>query len=39
MVLASTERAKELTERPVWIRGIGWAAEIHYLGDRDLPNE
>lgn len=36
MVLASEERAKRITDRPVWILGIGTCYDAHYLGDRDL---
>jgi len=37
LVLASARKAKELTDRPVWIKGMGWAADTYYLGERDLP--
>lgn len=36
LVLASEERAKALTSKPVWITGIGNCYDAHYLGDRDL---
>jgi len=36
LVLASEEVAYEITEKPVWIKGIGNAYDAHYLGDRDL---
>lgn len=36
MVLASEERALEITEIPIWIRGMGVCYDAHYLGDRDL---
>lgn len=36
MVLAGEERARELTDRPVWIRGFGSCYDKHNLGDRDL---
>ena len=36
MVLASAKRARELTDSPVWIKGMGWATETYYLGERDL---
>lgn len=36
MVLASGDRARELTDTPVWIRGMGTCYDAHYLGDRDL---
>jgi len=36
LVLASAKKAKELTDKPVWIKGMGWAADTYYLGERDL---
>jgi acetyl-CoA C-acetyltransferase len=36
VILADEERAAESRQRPVWIKGVGYAAELHYLGDRDL---
>ena len=36
MVLASAEKAKSLTEKPVWVLGMGWATDTYYLGERDL---
>lgn len=36
MILASEERAGEITDTPVWIRGLGTCYDAHYLGDRDL---
>jgi acetyl-CoA C-acetyltransferase len=36
MVLASEERARAITDKPVWILGIGTCYDAHYLGDRDL---
>ena len=36
MVLASGERAADITDTPVWIRGMGTCYDAHYLGDRDL---
>ena len=36
MILAGEERAKEITDTPVWIKGLGTAYDAHYLGDRDL---
>jgi acetyl-CoA C-acetyltransferase len=36
MVLACEERAGALTDRPVWIVGIGNCCDFHNLGDRDL---
>lgn len=36
MLLASAERAKELTEKPVWVLGMGQSIETFYIGERDL---
>lgn len=36
VVLAAGERARELCERPAWIRGIDHRIEPHSLGVRDL---
>lgn len=36
LIIAEEQRAKELTDRPVWIKGIGSCYEPHNLGDRDL---
>jgi acetyl-CoA C-acetyltransferase len=36
MILAKEEKAKKLTDRPIWITGIGNCYDAHYLGDRDL---
>jgi acetyl-CoA C-acetyltransferase len=36
MVLASAERAKELTDKPVWITGMGNSVETYFLGEREL---
>lgn len=36
MILASERKAREITDRPVWIAGIGTSYDSHYLGDRDL---
>ncbi len=36
MVLASEEKAKALTDKPIWIRGIGWCLDTMYVGQRDL---
>ncbi|MEI5525449.1 thiolase domain-containing protein [Streptomyces brasiliscabiei] len=36
VVLAAGERARELCERPAWIRGIDHRVEAHGLGVRDL---
>ncbi|MFF0448959.1 thiolase domain-containing protein [Streptomyces sp. NPDC004609] len=36
VVLATGDRARELCERPAWIRGMDHRAEAHSLGVRDL---
>ncbi|MGW0534071.1 thiolase domain-containing protein [Streptomyces sp. NPDC003032] len=36
VILAAGERARELCERPAWIRGIDHRVEAHALGVRDL---
>lgn len=37
LILASEERAKEITGKPVWIEGVG-SCQDHYLRDRDIQN-
>lgn len=36
MLLASEARARELTDRPVWIKGLANCCDGYFLGDRDL---
>ena len=36
LVLTTEERARDLKQRPVYLRGMGWATETYYLGERDL---
>ena len=36
MILASEERAKDLTDAPVWVTGLGNCHDSFYLGERDL---
>ena len=36
LVLATEERARDLDARPVYLRGMGWATESYYLGEREL---
>ena len=36
MVLASEEKAKHLTAKPVWFKGFGSSMDTFYLGDRNL---
>ncbi len=38
ILLASEEKAKKLTERPAWVRGVGWSVDDYFLGDRNLLN-
>lgn len=35
MVLASEEKAKALTDKPIWIRGLGWCSEAPSLETRE----
>ena len=36
LILASEERAREITDSPVWITGVGNCIDHFFLGDRDL---
>jgi acetyl-CoA C-acetyltransferase len=36
MLLVSEERAREFTEKPVWITGFANCMDSYFLGDRDL---
>ena len=36
LILATEERARRLTDRPVWITGLGSCIDSFFLGDRDL---
>jgi len=36
MILAAEDRAKELTDNPVWIKGVGSCMDSFFLGDRDV---
>lgn len=36
VILASKEKAKTLSKKPIWILGAGSCVESHYLGHRDL---
>jgi len=36
MILASEKRAWEITDKPVWVKGMGVCYDAHYPGDRDL---
>ncbi len=36
MILARENKAKKITDKPVWITGMGWCYDQHELGYRDL---
>ncbi len=36
LILATEEKAKKITDNPVWIKGFGMAFDSHYIGYRDL---
>jgi len=36
MIIASEKRAKELTDKPVWITGVGNCYDTFFLGEREL---
>lgn len=36
LILAREDQAKKITDKPVWIRGVGYCADSYHLGDRDL---
>ena len=36
IILASEERAKKISKKPVWVGGIGYSCDAFHLGDRDL---
>lgn len=36
VLLASEDKAKKLTSKPVWLKGYGCSLDGFYLGDRDL---
>ncbi|MFC1999317.1 thiolase family protein [Chloroflexota bacterium] len=36
IILATEEKAKKLTDKPVWVTGISSCYDSYYLGDRDL---
>lgn len=38
VLLASEEKAKKLTDNPVWVKGVGWCVDHQFFGDRDLLN-
>ena len=36
ILLATEDKAKKITNKPVWIKGVGNCYDTHYPGDRDL---
>lgn len=36
IILARGKRAREITDKPVWIKGVGSATDAYHLGYRDL---
>lgn len=36
LILASEEKAKKITKKPVWIEGVGWNLDSAYWTNRDL---
>lgn len=36
MLLANEQRARQLTDKPVWIKGVANCCDGYFLGDRDL---
>ncbi len=36
VLLASEEKAKKLTDKPVWIEGVGSIQDTYWIGERDL---
>ena len=36
IVMASEEAAKRLTDRPIWVQGVGWNLDTTYWTNRDL---
>lgn len=36
ILLAPEDKALSITDKPVWIKGVGWNQDPYYLGDRDL---
>ena len=38
VLLSSEEKARELTDKPVWLKGYGCSMDYFYPGDRDLLN-
>jgi acetyl-CoA C-acetyltransferase len=38
VLLANEKTARELTDTPVWVEGVGWNSNHTFLGDQDLLN-
>ncbi len=38
ILLASEEKAKQLTDTPAWVKGVGWSVDDYFLGDRNFLN-
>jgi acetyl-CoA C-acetyltransferase len=38
LLLADEHTARQLTDKPVFIHGVGWSVDHTYIGDRDLLN-
>lgn len=36
LVFAAEDVAKRITDRPVWVQGVGWCLDTMYIGQRDL---
>jgi acetyl-CoA C-acetyltransferase len=36
IILASEEKAKKITDNPVWVKGLGYAGDEQWLGDKDF---
>ena len=36
LLLAPEKQALKITDKPVWIKGVGYNQDTYYLGDRDL---
>jgi acetyl-CoA C-acetyltransferase len=36
IILADEDRVSESKQKSIWLKGVGYATELHYLGDRDL---
>lgn len=36
LLLASEEKARKLSPRPVWVEGVAWGSDGSHLGDRNL---